>query len=124
MPKRMSLSILLSLPLLVSFQPRTSAQITAEGGVDCATWVMGRKENRAVVLESFLIGVLNGMSMGSRIEFWSTGGNELKREQVFLWMDNYCQRSPLKGLYAGAIEMINERTNDAWNRFQATNPYK
>lgn len=90
--------------------------IYVEGRQDCALWVEARKKDTAVALEHYLVGLLNGLSLGSGIEFWHAQGVPVSRDQVFLWMDNYCQGQPLSTAVAGAIEIINERTNNAWTR--------
>lgn len=95
-------------------QPASSQ--TAIGLVDCGKWVQARTQGTAPMLESFLQGYMNGLSRGSRIEFWTAGGQQVSAAQVFLWMDNYCRRSPLSNVYEGASALLNERTNNAWDR--------
>jgi len=44
------------------------------GKVDCGTWMKGRSEKTASNLEAHLQGLLNGMVLGSGVEFWNAGG--------------------------------------------------
>ena len=55
------------------------------------------------------------MSMGSGVDFWGIKGG-LSREQVFLWMDNYCRTEPLNNVVQGAVKLMHERTDGAYSR--------
>jgi hypothetical protein len=90
--------------------------LTIEGSADCGDWINARARNQSVTLEHYLLGLLNGMVMGSSIEFWRAGGTKVSREQVYLWMDNYCRSSPLSSPLDGAVSLINERTGRALDR--------
>jgi hypothetical protein len=96
--------------------PGRAQGVTLEGMVDCGNWVAARTVQRATALEHYLLGLLNGTVMGSGIEFWWARDSRVSREQVFLWMDNYCQRTPLSDLIVGAQDLVNERTGNAWDR--------
>ena len=89
--------------------------ITLEGSIDCGLWVQARTEHHAEALEHYVIGFLNGLAVAARIDFWRAGPR-ISREQVYLWMDNYCRNTPLSGPIQGAIALINERTGGAWDR--------
>jgi hypothetical protein len=118
---RRSLTALAAAVLAISAPIATATQpfITIEGQVDCGQWIKGETEGLALALEHYLIGLLNGMVMGARIEFWHAGGVAVSREQVFLWMDNYCRREPFSDPVAGATVLMKERTGDAWTSFHA-----
>jgi hypothetical protein len=90
--------------------------IVVEGIVDCAMWIDARRSSRAEALQPYLLGLLNGMAVGSGIEFWRANGVRVSREQVYLWMDNFCQEHPLSTPFAGAVSLLNERTDGAWSR--------
>src|SRR5262245_29304763 len=79
-----------------------SAQVNVVGEVDCGKWIKARTEKASIVLEGFIQGLLNGMALGSGIEFWDAGGVPISPHQVFLWMDNYCRTKPLSDAYDGA----------------------
>jgi hypothetical protein len=84
-----------------------------EGVPDCGTWVQARAAGKAPVQEAYLLGLLNGAAIGSQLEFWLSGGIPVNRQQVYLWMDNYCRNSPLSNIVSGAGELMNERTKGA-----------
>ena len=47
-----------------------NAQVWIEGGTTtCADWVKGRQEHRADILEALVVGLLNGMSMTTNLDF-------------------------------------------------------
>ena len=95
----------------------TSAQsVLLTGDTNCGTWIDGRTQRTAVALENFLEGLLNGMALTSMIEFWDRGGVRITKEQVFLWMDNYCRTNPHFNIYLGAMAIVNERTDGEWDR--------
>ena len=88
-----------------------------ETTVDCGQWIKARRLDLADVWEAYLLALLDGMVLGSGIEFWKTRGIPLTRDQVYLWMDNYCGRSPLSNLIVGADELMAEQTDGAWRRY-------
>jgi hypothetical protein len=108
-----SLLIALSITKPVRSQP-----ILLEGSVNCADWIKARTQDRAEYLEHYLLGLLNGLALGSGVDFWRAGGIRVSRQQVFLWMDNYCRSKPLSDPLMGAIDLINERTDNAWDRLK------
>ena len=101
--------------LLALITPRTYAQ-HVEGILDCGLWIAARKTNDAAALEHFLLGLLNGISLGSNVEFWRARGLPISREQAYLWMDGYCAKNPLKEVYEGAFALMSERTGGAYSR--------
>ncbi len=42
------------------------AQVTINGLVDCGVWVKARETDRSSALEHRLLGLLNGMALGSK----------------------------------------------------------
>ncbi|NKK41689.1 hypothetical protein [Rhizobium leguminosarum] len=84
--------------------------------MNCAQWAEARKVRSSNVYETYLLGLLNGLSVGSGTEFWFARGAELKREQVFYWMDVYCQAHPLSEVITGAVTLMNENTGNEYSR--------
>jgi hypothetical protein len=84
--------------------------------VDCGLWDKHRGTKTADIYEAFLVGTLNGLSMGSAVEFWQSAQPPISAEQAFLWMDNYCRQNPLNDIVVGAIKLMNERTRGAYSR--------
>ena len=89
---------------------------TMSGKLDCAMWTNARTAKASESHERFLQGLLNGMARGSNIEFWKAKEDGLTADDVFQRMDNYCRQNPLSNAYDGAVILINERTDNAWNR--------
>lgn len=98
------------------FASSACADITINSPLDCATWAKSRSENRADALEAYMVGLMNGLAVGSGTEFWNAGADLLKREQVYFWFDRFCANKPLSYVFEGAIDLMNERTNGAYSR--------
>src|SRR5262245_26977825 len=79
-----------------------------EGTVDCGDWIKARGEQRASYLEHYLIGLLNGLSLGHEVEFWRADGRMLSRDAVYAWMDNYCQKNPLEDIVTATVQLYKE----------------
>jgi hypothetical protein len=108
---------ILALAFSFAMSPASGQGISIEGSVDCGMWAKARKETRSDYFEHWLLGTLNGLSLASGIEFWQAGGIGVSREQVFLWMDNYCQKHPLSQIVAGSVSLLNERTGGAYDAY-------
>lgn len=103
---------------ILTFTNTTYAQsVWLEGVVDCGKWSSARKTNLAQYMEHILLGTINGMSLGAGIEIWAgTDGNKVSREQLYLWMDGWCQKNPLENILGGAWYFANERTKGAYEK--------
>lgn len=108
----------LLLIMLLTIAHTAYAQVGTQGNVDCARWAKARKTDQAIALEHYLIGTVNGLAMGAWMEIWSTSNGLVSQDQLFLWMDGWCLKNPLKSTLAGAIAFANERTNGAFNNRQ------
>jgi hypothetical protein len=96
--------------------PAAAKNIMTDGTLTCATWATSRSSKRADILEGYLIGLMNGLALGSGTDFWDADGQMLERAQVLYWMDVYCQGHPLSDVTVGAITLMNERSNNAYSR--------
>ena len=92
--------------LLLAFclaQPALGA--TVFGTPDCGEWLSGKKGKE--LDKAWLIGYLSGISVANPKE-----GDPLGKissiEQIFVWMNNYCQRNPLKDISDGANRLFSE----------------
>ncbi len=103
--------------LLASSGAATAANLLLRGSIECSAWSRAREAKSSVVMERYLEGVLNGMALGSGLDFWNWGSAPLGREQVHVWMDKYCQRLPNGRVDVGATELMNDRTTGAWKQF-------
>lgn len=106
--------------VLITFVSTSYAKgILAYKSADCGQWVQARKENRAGYFEAHLVGYVNGLAVGAGIDLWvRANGNKVSKEQLFLWMDNWCQNNPLEEIGYGAYVFADEQTNGVYkNRY-------
>ncbi len=115
---RTALSISLALALMLASGIGAGQTIRVETAEDCGEWTKARKLKRSSPHEARLIGLLDGMAIGRMIEIWKAQGNPMSKEQVYSWMDKYCQANPLSRVVIGAEELANERTNGEYRRLQ------
>jgi hypothetical protein len=84
-------------------QPALGA--TVFGTPDCGEWLSGKKGNE--LDKAWLIGYLSGISVANPKE-GDPLGKISSSEQIFVWMNNYCQRNPLKDISDGANRLFSE----------------
>ena len=84
-------------------------EIWVEGGLNCGTWVKTRTEHNSSNLEDYVVGFLNGLALGAKLEFWHAQLPDLQREQAYLWLDNYCRANPLSQASGGIVKLFHER---------------
>jgi hypothetical protein len=113
-----TLAILLALNgLPASLAPARAATsgVNVESYADCGQWVQSRTNNEAVVLQGYVIGLINGLALGHQVEFWTAEGRPaLSQDAVFLWMDGFCRGHPLDDVVHGAVTLYRERSG--WAR--------
>ena len=102
---------LILIAVLLSFAVPVKAELTIRGALDCGTWLEARRAG-LVRAEGWLVGVLNGVTIGSGIEFWQAGDGMITNDQLFYWMDKYCRENPLNDVMDGVGKLFNERTGD------------
>ena len=117
--KRILTTVAAAVLLAVLGQSDSAAQKVkaSPNNVDCSTWSMVRAERKFGEVQpvaAFVHGLITGMAIGADIEFWKTGGKEIKPHEVFDWMDKYCSENPQSSGFAGAVVLMNGRTNNAW----------
>jgi hypothetical protein len=93
-------------------------RIWLETPEDCGEWVKARKLKRSSPYEAHLVGLLDGMAVGRMIDIWKAQGKPMSKDEAYVWMDKYCQSSPLSRVVIGAEELANERTNGEYRRLQ------
>lgn len=96
--------------------PTYADGIYITGVVDCGKWVEGRSTSSAQILEGYVIGMMNGLALGSGVEFWFASGSKLEAAQVHLWMDKYCRENPLSSVVTGTVALMNEHTGAAYSQ--------
>ena len=99
--------------------PLMAQQVSVAGGsTECAHWLDSRRANDAAVLEHFVLGCLNGLSLGTGKEFWQANAISISREEVYAAIDSYCRTNPAGLIVAGSIRLFTERTRPPVNNFQ------
>ena len=86
--------------------------ITFRGIADCGQWVKARSLGTAGYLETGVIGFINGTSNGSGIDVWYGNGSKMSDEAAFLFIDNFCQKSPLESIWVAAAALADANTNN------------
>jgi hypothetical protein len=91
------------------------------GQVDCGSWLTARKEDRSKTIESYVLGLVDGMAVGSMKNIRAgLNGISVNREQLFFWTDEWCRKNPLEFISHGASVFADERTGGAYgNRFKS-----
>ena len=115
---RTALSISLALALTLTSGMSAGQRMWVETAEDCGEWAKARKLKRSSPHEARLVGLLDGMAVGRMIEIWRAQGSSMSKEQVYSWMDTYCQANPLSRVVIGAEELANEKTNGEYRRLQ------
>jgi hypothetical protein len=80
---------------------------------DCGQWLQFRQAKQSEMHEAYVVGLINGMSMGSGVSIWSKTGEPTK-EQLFYWLDEYCRTNPLKDTSEAVAAFANQVTHDAY----------
>ena len=115
---RIAFSISLALALMLAPGIGAGQRIWVETAEDCGEWVKARKLKRSSPYEARLIGMLDGMAVGRMIDIWKAQGTSMSKEQVYVWMDSYCQANPQSRIVVGAEELANENTKGEYRRLQ------
>lgn len=101
--------------LIVSSTAFSQTKIWQEGSLDCGTWASARKANSAVALEHYLTGMVNGIAFGSGKELWHNNPDaKIKKAQMYLWMDGWCAKNPLKDTAPGIFIFVEELNSQVW----------
>ena len=86
------------------------------GGSDCGQWVNSKTATR----QAWVLGFMSGMSMatnllGTPAEIRANGGDWLDKvnsaDQIFLFIDNFCQKNPLRKLETAGFALFRELAN-------------
>jgi hypothetical protein len=68
-----------------------------------------------VFFEAYVLGYLDGFSMGRHSEFWKADGRLISDEAVYLWLDEHCKANPLQAIQSGLFVLFTDRANDTSN---------
>jgi hypothetical protein len=111
-------SALLAVALMLAPGIGAAQSIWVETAEDCGEWAKARKLKRSSPHEARLIGMLDGMAVGRMVDIWKAQGKTMMKEQVYVWMDSYCQANPQSRIVVGAEELANENTKGEYRRLQ------
>jgi hypothetical protein len=87
--------------------------VLVKGTLNCALWSSGRLNKDSTALEHYLQGLINGLALGSRRDFWSFPYS-IEPDQAFYWMDKYCAEAPLSNVVGGVYTLFEERFGKGW----------
>ena len=110
MKKLLSYSLSIILCCLFLNKVAFSQNVWVEGQVDCGLWAKGRNAD-ASILEGYVLGLLNGMTLESGFNFWKKPYS-ISSEQSFLWLDKYCRENPLSSTITGIRKLFNNRRSE------------
>lgn len=96
--------------MMLTIPVYASQSITVEAAINCGDWLKVRKANTAAFFEYSLIGLIDGLALGRGVEIWRANGIPVTRDQLYYWMDAYCQKNPLSMVITGAYVFANERS--------------
>jgi thioredoxin reductase len=73
------------------------------GVVACGDWVKEKKKDSVVnaAHQAILVGFLSGIALATDKDFLRGTTNE----SLFLWVDNYCQKTPLENIYMAGMHL-------------------
>jgi hypothetical protein len=101
----------LTLALLLSCCLANAQGIFIQGNIDCGMWIEARSKRMAITFEHFIVGMVNGLAVGSELDIWRGKGIAVTQEQYFYWMDGYCKNKPLNSVLQGVNDFANEMTD-------------
>jgi hypothetical protein len=80
-----------------------------EGMSDCGDWLSSRQEKSAIALQTFAVGMLDGMAVASDKEFWHADGRGISRDAVYFWIDGYCHSHPTDLIVSAVMSLFKQR---------------
>lgn len=90
--------------------------VAVQGHLDCGRWLEARKNSNSKHFEHYLLGFVNGLALGRMVDIWNAKGTTISNEQLYYWMDNYCNKNPLNSAITGSFDFANEMTNGEYNK--------
>lgn len=105
--KHLIISITTALVLI-----QASHGATVRGASDCGKWLQEGQSNNAasLAMKAWLVGFMSGLNVMYEIKDGKTDAldNIKSNQQIYTWMDNYCQKNPLKEVDDGGIKLFIE----------------
>ena len=96
--------------LLLGFAAPLKAQLKLNATGTCAIWLKaGKNKVFRQIEEAFVLGLIDGMSVGANMNFWATKEGQVKINQALSWVDVYCRANPLEHTVTGVQKLFNSR---------------
>lgn len=77
------------------------------GGTDCGSWIKNKTDNQKIWIAGYVSG-LNTAGTAFGDKDWLAKVDSV--EQIFLFVDNYCQKNPLKRIESAGQALMFELT--------------
>jgi hypothetical protein len=100
---------LLTALIAIAISNPASAVISI-GAPDCGEWLKDTGA-RGEMNKSWLLGFVSGLNLDGRNENQNPLRKISSAKQIYVWMDNYCRKNPLKTLHDGGQDLIIELDN-------------
>lgn len=102
-----SKNLLVAIALSLVFVNQAHAS-TGFGSYDCGEWVVDSKSNNS--MRSWLLGYMSGLATMHELNDRNDDplGKINSAKQIYIWMDNFCQKNPLKKISSGGVELFLE----------------
>jgi len=115
LPAKLGAANSVALLFLCLFSASATAQfgnlpVHVEGISDCGEWLASRQQKTSIAFEHYVLGMLNGLTMGADREFWNADGRAMSRDAAYFWIDGYCRSHPTDLLTTAVVTFFNERT--------------
>ena len=103
-------AIFLVIVLMSNWIPLDAQALESRGNRSCGVWITEGKAGTSarVITEAWLVGFLTGLVVATGIDALRGTDNE----SLYLWMDNFCQREPLKSIGDGGTELFIKLSED------------
>ena len=85
------------------------------GSANCADWIKSRQDKVSIRFEYFLMGTVNGMAIGSNFNIWACRPVRIDRDQMFMWVDEYCRKNPLSLQINAVQDFVEVVTNGEYH---------
>ena len=97
-------------PARLTAEPFGDKPVHVRGVTDCGEWLTSRQRNTSVSLEHYVIGMLNGLTIGTDREFWNADGQTISWYAIYFWIDGYCRSHPTDLLTTAVVNFFKART--------------
>lgn len=110
--------VVASLCLAFAVSEVSAQGVTIKGDLDCGQWLEARADRdvEPTALRNYVQGLVNGLALGRGIEIWKHHGQDTSPEQLFFYLDKYCQDNPLNEVVSGVFAFADKKTDGEFSR--------